>query len=200
MVIKSESRLSVLLPDNLSLDQSLANHRVPGYFTTPATPVLHSHSLSIVLLFVQHKHSGWLYVILWTFTDGLTCTRWPRDSPLCWKSVYRVMRSQRKKLGMFSLPRSSLNKHSHSVYSCQHIPTRCICSPVLQTPRLHSASVPLCLCFDLIRKWSKSPNVNRRIPDIHFTVSSRLSPALPYRLLSSAAAAAAASWIRARSK
>lgn len=58
VVIKSESRPSVLLSDNLSLDLSPDNHRVPGYFATPATPVPHSHSLSIVMLFVQYKHSG----------------------------------------------------------------------------------------------------------------------------------------------
>lgn len=69
--IKSVSRPSGSLHDNLSLALSSGNHEWPGSFTTPATPDLHSHSLGIVMLFVQYKHF-WMIICNYLVQHGCT--------------------------------------------------------------------------------------------------------------------------------
>ena len=109
----------------------------PGPFTTPAIPVPHSHSVSIVRLFVQYKHFGWLYVITqpstsaWTSTlthkrthththtltvsrtRGLAQTRTQLTSGILFHACLPSNMANEKKSGTRSLPRSSPNKHPH---------------------------------------------------------------------------------------
>ncbi len=97
----------------------------------PAIPVPHSHSVSIVMLFVQYKHFGWLYVITlcsmvaWTstsththtLTDGWTHTNlhnWPQGFSSMLKSVYWVMRQMKE--GTCSLQGTSPNKLPLNVF------------------------------------------------------------------------------------
>lgn len=58
----------------LAWPSTLGNDRVAGLIHSTSSTVLHSHSLSIVMLFVQYKHFGWLYVITPCRTGAWTST------------------------------------------------------------------------------------------------------------------------------